>query len=78
MAVGETTDDTKGVNNMWYVILSLVAGGTFAGYFGIITGKGILKYMKMGFKPDGTDIMMITLFAYVSISLFGLAVYCLI
>ena len=72
MAVGETTDDTKGVNNMWYIILSLTCS------FSIVIGKDMLKYMKLGFKPDLAEIILFTLSAYVSVSLFGLAIYCLI
>ena len=52
MAVGETTDDTKGVN-MWYIILSLAVGGALTTAFSIITCKDMLKHMKLGFKPYG-------------------------
>ena len=78
MAVGETTDDTKGVNNMWYIILSLAVGGALTTAFSIITCKDMLKYMKLGFKPDGIYVIMVILSAYAGISLFGLAIYCLI
>lgn len=63
---------------MWFVILSLVVGGALVSAFSIITGKDMLKDMKLGFKPDGIDIIMFALYTYASVSLFGLAIYCLI
>lgn len=78
MAVGETTDDTKGVNNMWYVILSLVVGGILTGACAIMAGNGIRDFMKEGFKPDGADIITFAVFTHVSFSLFASAIYCLI
>lgn len=65
---------------MWYVILSLalVVGGAFTSAFSIVIGKDMLKDIKPGLKPDGVDIMMFSLSAYAGVSLFGLAIYCLI
>ena len=78
MAVGETTDDTKGVNNMWYVILSLIVGSSLTSSFSIVLAKDMLKSKKMGFKPYIVDIILFILSTYAGLSLFGLAIYCLI
>lgn len=78
MAVDETTDDTKGVNDMWYVILSLVTGGAFTAAFSVVMIKDIRAAVKRGYRPDGEDIMMCVLCTYSAISLFALAIYLLI
>ena len=78
MAVGETTDDTKGVNNMLHVILSLVVGGVLTSSFSILIVKDMMRDTKMGFKPGIIDIILFTLSTYAGLSLFGLAIYCLI
>lgn len=77
MAVGETTDDTKGVN-MWYVITTLVIGGAWTTGFSIMIGKNMRAAIKRGYKPDGEDIMMFALCTYTSIVLFAVAIYCLV
>ena len=53
MAVGETTDDTKGVN-MWYIILSLAVGGALTTAFSIITFKPCYPEMAVGETTDDT------------------------
>ena len=78
MAVSETPDDTKGVNNMLYVILSLVVGGVLTSSFSIMIGKDMIRDTKMGFKPSIIDIILFTISTYEGLSLFGLAIYCLI
>lgn len=77
MAVGETTDDTKGVN-MWYVITALVSGGAWTAGFSIVIGKNMREAIKRGYKPNGVDIMMFALCAYTSIMLFAVGIYCLV
>lgn len=78
MAVGETTDDTKGTNNMWYVITSLVIGGAWTSAFSVVLGKNMWVSIKRGYKPDGEDIMRFALCTYTSIFLFATAIYCLV
>lgn len=63
---------------MLYVILSLAVGGSLTSSFSIVLAKDMLKYKKMGFKPDIVDIILFTLSTYAGLSLFGLAIYCLI
>ena len=76
MAVDETTDDTKGVNNMGVVILTCVVCWIFAATYSVAFGKAMWDTIKRGYKPNVEDIMLFAICVYSRISLFYIAIYC--